>query len=154
MLAKFWPSYSISVSNNAATLGNPSKGAVQRNRPNANIPNGNYRNIVLQRFAKTEDMVADENGKSWYWCPFHNNGKGLYVTHKPENHGLWAEQKKIQNASRGYNNAGSGHMPAGNTAPGSRLQMSGQMRAALATGDLSGLTAILESMDQQSNNQA
>ena len=59
LLTKFWPSHSASVPYNATTSGNPSKGATQRN-----IPNGNNRNIVLWRFAKTEDMVADENGKS------------------------------------------------------------------------------------------
>ena len=121
LLTKFWLLHSASVPNNAATSGNPCKGAAQRNMPNRNMPNENYRNIALWRFTKTEDIVADENGKSWYRCPFYNNGKGLYVIYKLGNHRLWTEQKKLQNTSREYNNAGGGHMPAGNTVSGSRL---------------------------------
>ena len=33
------------------------------------------------------------DGKTWWWCPNHNDGKGLYVRHKPENHEKWAASK-------------------------------------------------------------
>lgn len=25
-----------------------------------------------------------KNGKTYYWCPFHNNGAGMWVLHKPD----------------------------------------------------------------------
>ena len=34
------------------------------------------------------------NGRTWWWWPRHNDGKGLYVRHKPENHEKWEEAKK------------------------------------------------------------
>lgn len=33
------------------------------------------------------------NGKTWWWCPQHRDGKGLYVRHKPENHDKWLASK-------------------------------------------------------------
>ena len=31
----------------------------------------------------------ERNGRPWWWCPNHNEGKGLYVRHKPANHSAW-----------------------------------------------------------------
>ena len=40
--------------------------------------------------------------KDWYWCSKqHNHGKGMYVTHKPEDHTEWTEQKKRGNTKSG-----------------------------------------------------
>ena len=33
------------------------------------------------------------NGKTWWWCPHHSKGKGLYVRHRPENHQKWLNGK-------------------------------------------------------------
>jgi hypothetical protein len=32
--------------------------------------------------------------KTWWWCPNHNDGKGMYVRHKPENHAAWKAAKE------------------------------------------------------------
>ena len=37
--------------------------------------------------------TVQHNGKTWWWCPQHNDGKGLYVRHKPENHDKWLKSK-------------------------------------------------------------
>jgi len=34
------------------------------------------------------------NGKTWWWCPHHNDEKGLYVRHKPASHAAWKESKE------------------------------------------------------------
>jgi hypothetical protein len=34
------------------------------------------------------------NGKTWWFCKKHNDGKGLYVRHPPGDHDAWAESKK------------------------------------------------------------
>ena len=44
-----------------------------------------------QMTKKGEKIQHD--GKTWWWCPNHNEGKGLYVRHKPENHEKWVESK-------------------------------------------------------------
>ena len=41
---------------------------------------------------KKGDSVQ-HNGKTWWWCPQHHEGKGLYVRHKPENHDKWLASK-------------------------------------------------------------
>lgn len=35
-----------------------------------------------------------QKGKTWWWCPQHRDGQGLYVRHKPENHDKWLAMKK------------------------------------------------------------
>ena len=34
------------------------------------------------------------NGKTWWWCPKHNDGKGLYVRHPAKDHDKWLHSKK------------------------------------------------------------
>jgi hypothetical protein len=34
------------------------------------------------------------NGKTWWWCPHHNEEKGLYVRHKPASHAAWKQSKE------------------------------------------------------------
>ena len=35
-----------------------------------------------------------KDGKKWWWCKQHNNGKGMYVRHPPHEHSDWAARKK------------------------------------------------------------
>ena len=42
---------------------------------------------------KTADSVTRE-GKKYWWCPHHNDGKGSYCRHKPSEHDEWAKAKK------------------------------------------------------------
>ena len=47
------------------------------------------------RLTKTLGDKVEKDGKQWHWChKQHNDGKGMYVTHAPENHTEWAEKKK------------------------------------------------------------
>ena len=44
---------------------------------------------------KTEDSIQKE-GRTWYWCPHHKvegSYDGLYVTHKPEEHEEWKNNR-------------------------------------------------------------
>ena len=51
--------------------------------------------IASWRFNKTLGESVERDGKKWHWCPHqHNNGKGMYVTHKPEDHTQWREMKE------------------------------------------------------------
>jgi hypothetical protein len=45
------------------------------------------------RFAKDGDTKKAE-GKLWWWCTEHCNGRGMYVRHPPNEHDLWAERKR------------------------------------------------------------
>jgi len=39
---------------------------------------------------------VDRDGKTWYWCPHHKvegSYDGLYVTHKPEEHEEWKNNR-------------------------------------------------------------
>jgi len=37
------------------------------------------------RLVHVGDMI-EKFGRTLYWCPHHNDDKGIYVTHKPEDH--------------------------------------------------------------------
>ena len=45
------------------------------------------------RFVKDGETVT-RDGKNWWWCEQHNNGKGMYVRHPPNEHADWAARKK------------------------------------------------------------
>jgi len=42
--------------------------------------------IASWRYKKSLGESVTKDDKTWYWCTKHNKGKGLYVTHKPEDH--------------------------------------------------------------------
>ena len=63
---------------------NPGSGSGSKRQP-----------IAEWRLKKTQGDKLTKDGTTWYWCPHqHNNGKGMYVTHKPENHTSWYENRK------------------------------------------------------------
>jgi hypothetical protein len=43
--------------------------------------------IETWRLTKSFGPSVMKNGTQWYWCPKHMKDKGLYVTHKPDDHG-------------------------------------------------------------------
>ena len=49
---------------------------------------------------KAEHSMVERDGKTWYWCnqhTFNNKGvrtNGMYVNHKPEDHGVWLERRR------------------------------------------------------------
>ena len=57
--------------------------------------------IAEWRLKKTLGDKVDKDGNTWYWCPHqHNDGKGMYVTHKPEDHTKWKEDNKARKEKR------------------------------------------------------
>jgi len=48
------------------------------------------------QLTKSTDMIQ-MNGKTWWWCPQHNDGKGLYVRHPPGDHAKWLNSKRNRN---------------------------------------------------------
>ena len=60
-------------------------------------PSGGGKNLRVDEWRLTNNLGSSvkRDGKQWYWCPHqHNNGKGMYVTHKPEDHVDWKENKR------------------------------------------------------------
>ena len=56
---------------------------------------GDFLSIKAWRMKKTEDSIQKE-GRTWYWCPHHKvegSYEGLYVTHKPEEHEEWKNNR-------------------------------------------------------------
>jgi hypothetical protein len=74
-------------------------------KQNENLPpSGNKYVFELWHLEKVDNKVEHnmikQDGKTWYWCDQHkanNKGvvtNGMYVTHKPESHGLWLERRR------------------------------------------------------------
>ena len=74
------------------------------------------KNIEEWRLTKSQGDSVKKNGTQWYWCPHqHNGGKGMYVTHKPEEHTVWKDnprkwlsQRKAEKKPKDPNNDSSG----------------------------------------------
>ena len=49
------------------------------------------------RLTKTHGETVQRDGKQWWWCPRHNEGKGMYVRHPPGEHDEWHAAKKSGN---------------------------------------------------------
>ena len=100
-------------------------------RGNQNGKNG--RAPEAWRLNKTLGDSVEKDNKTWYWCPHqHNDGKGMYVTHKAEDHTLWKEDKKEyykkrQEAFKNKRN-GASQKPSDNT-----LQLNDTLKAAMVT---------------------
>ena len=71
---------------NVFTPGKPTSTA-----PSApSITRNSYEEWQLPKVGDTKIM----NGKTWWWCPQHNEGKGLYVRHPPGDHAKWLHSKR------------------------------------------------------------
>ena len=61
---------------------------IQKSNMNKNNLNKNNNpNIAEWRKEKNHGEEVFKDGKQFYWCPNHQEGKGLYVTHHPLDHG-------------------------------------------------------------------
>lgn len=50
--------------------------------------------IPAWRLNKSLGDHVHKDGKDWWWCKHqHNKGKGMYVTHKPEEHTTWKDKQ-------------------------------------------------------------
>ena len=57
---------------------------------NSSASRNTYEEWQLTKTGDTKQV----NGKTWWWCPNHNDGKGLYVRHPPKDHDRWLHSKK------------------------------------------------------------
>ena len=84
--------------------------------------------LTVEEWRKTKSLGdhTKRDGKDWYWCPHqHNNGKGLYVTHKPEDHVDWKEKKR-QRTSNNSNGNSNGNQKG-------KLSLNDKLKAAMMT---------------------
>ena len=100
--------------------------------------------IAEWRKTKSHGESIFKDGKMYYWCEQHQEGKGLYVTHHPKDHG-----KKItawEHTDRSRNVQSSKPAPANQSETGGslsdkKLQLSDKMKAALTSQGISGTDA-------------
>jgi hypothetical protein len=82
--------------------------------------------IAEWRLKKSFGAEVEKDGKKWYWCHHqHNDGKSMYVTHKPEDHTSWKDRK---NTNRNKKSNGNGGDPSNNN-----LQLDDKLKAALVS---------------------
>jgi hypothetical protein len=98
----------------------------------------------IAEWRKTKNLGSEvtKEGKTYYWCGKHADGKGLYVTHHPLDHGKhpkdWEHTRKTQRAPSGGPNTGAS----------SNLHLNDTMKAALTSSSLSEAkaNAVIESL--------
>ena len=72
----------------------------QSNNQNGNRNGGGKKSPYQDWQTKKVGDSIEKEGKTWWWCPDHNQGKGLYVRHKPANHHKW--KKSMDEGGRRY----------------------------------------------------
>jgi hypothetical protein len=108
------------------------------------------KSISVDEWRKSKSLGehTKRDGKDWYWCPHqHNNGKGLYVTHKPENHVDWKEKKR-QKTSNNSNGNSNGNQQG-------KLSLNDKLKAAMMTKFKCSATdaaALLKDCNEESGN--
>ncbi len=105
--------------------------------------------IAEWRKTKSYDESIFKDGKMYYWCPQHQDGKGLYVTHHPKDHGKpiaeWSNTNCSRNVKQGVPSKQS--ESSDTPAPTNKLQLSEQMKAALTSSGID-LKELQEGMAQ------
>ena len=77
------------------------------------------------RLKKTLGSSVERDGKTFHWCTKqHNKGKGMYVTHKEEDHVDWQEKKKL---------SGSDSSNSSSSSKKQSLSLSDSLKAAMVT---------------------
>ncbi len=85
--------------------------------------------IAKWRFNKTLGDKTTRDGKDYWWCTQHMGGKGLYVTHKPEDHG----QSRRAKADKDSNSGGKSNDKPSNDSKTKSLTLSDSLKAAMVT---------------------
>jgi len=127
------------------------------NTSSKNGQKGDFLSIQAWRMTKTEDSL-ERDGKQWYWCPHHKmegSYDGLYVTHKPEEHDEWKNnkaqfRKKRYEASKNNDS----HDTSKEEDSAKKLTINDNMKAALLTHcDLTGaqIDEMIEKAQAQSD---
>jgi hypothetical protein len=97
------------------------------NEKNNNRSNGNnkYLEIAEWRKKKSFGTSVEKDGRQWHWCSRHNNGNGLYVTHKEEDHDtFYANKNRKRNDKKNENN---------NTSNKGKMSLSDGLKAAMVS---------------------
>ena len=106
---------------------------MQRGNSSGGGYNSGGRNpIASWRFEKTFGDSTTKDGKTWYWCMQHAGGKGMYVTHHPDDHGKPFHErrgKRDRDTPRTSNTSRGG----GTSSSSNRLHLNDRMQAALTT---------------------
>jgi hypothetical protein len=90
--------------------------------------------IAEWRKSKTLGDEVQKDNKTYFWCPHHQDGKGLYVTHHPLDHGK--PPREWQHTRKGGKNSSSAGTQ-NQTSESTKLQLSNTMKAALTTNGMS-----------------
>jgi hypothetical protein len=68
--------------------------ANSNNKQNDSKKNTPFLEVAEWRKTKSFGNSVTKDGKDWHWCSIkHNNGKGMYVTHREEDHGNFRRNK-------------------------------------------------------------
>lgn len=92
--------------------------------------NQNNKSSEIAEWRKTKSFgdTVQKDDKTWYWCSQHQDGKGLYVTHKPEEHG---QQKRGPNDSSGKGSGSNSSSSKSNS--DTKMQLKDSLKAVLMT---------------------
>jgi hypothetical protein len=77
------------------------------------------------RLSKSFGVSTERDGKTWHWCSKHNSNKGLYVTHKEEDHG----KRNQMNSNPGTSSSGS----SSSKPDAKKLTLSDNLKAAMCS---------------------
>ena len=91
--------------------------------------NDNDRNRFPEwRLTKTKDSF-ERDGKTWHWCTKHGKDgqMPMYVTHHPDDHDRWLENKKNWNKKKPSNESST----SSDSKPSTTLSLANNMRAAM-----------------------
>ena len=125
------------IPNAHATDGGGNTQGNDNGRFSRNNGNNPFSKIEPYRLEYTGDSIV-KHGRTLYWCPRHNDGKGMCVTHKPEDHDEWQRKKNA------FKNGAAVGQNSSQQQQRNKLELSDSMKAALTTGDLSALTTVLQ----------
>lgn len=95
----------------------------------------NHFNIAEWRLTKSFGDTVQKEDKTWHWCSKqHNNGKGMYVTHKEEDHLGWQEWKNQRKTGKSSSSASSSSSAASKTEGTNKtMALSDNLKAAMVT---------------------
>ena len=96
--------------------------------------------IAEWRKTKSHGDSIFKDGKMYYWCEQHQEGKGLYVTHHPKDHGKKITEWEHTDRSRNVKSQGSNSNGGGASTDG-KLHLSDKMKAALTSQGINGADA-------------
>ena len=88
--------------------------------------------IAPWRLTKTLGDKVERDDKTWHWCgQQHNEGKGMYVRHHPDDHTTWKERNRKKKDDDKTNEPASDNKKK----PGSsdKLSLSDNLKAAMMT---------------------